>query len=507
MRYNRINWILKSVYALIVFLLMVIVSSVGIYHVSYDAEIRVQPDTESLTEEISTEAFKSDLKYLITTLEEVHPDLYASISQGIIEQHRKRIEQSLTDSLTRIEFFKLISPLVARFEDGHTGVSIPSKEFIAFRDSGGVAFPFTVYYEADAGLMVQVSYTDNISSGDRILEINGTQADSLLSVFSSLMSGKRKAFRDNRAARNFRLLLWLHKIDAPYTIRFEKNNPKEIQTILVEGHTRNEIIRLDSLRGNSPTEREPYVYKRLDDNIAYIDFRSMNDRERFAAFLENTFEDISENPPGGLIVDLRNNGGGDSRLGNQLLEYITDEPYVMSSAKAWKMSKKYKNHLRKNLSPVIRWITYPPAIWIVKIFRPEAKTLTAKNGEIVTFESGPVRPGEKPLRYEGKVCFLIGRQTFSSAMMLANAVEDNDIAMLIGEETGGIPNHFGEIYSFLLPNSKLTAYVSSAKYIRASGDAQNMNGVLPDMEISDSAAYTDTVLTVARNWILSDKSF
>jgi C-terminal processing protease CtpA/Prc len=59
----------------------------------------------------------------------------------------------------------------------------------------------------------------------------------------------------------------------------------------------------------------------------------MVDSKQFDSFLKETFTGIKAHEPAGLIVDLRNNGGGDSRLGNQLLSYLTDAPYVMSGGK------------------------------------------------------------------------------------------------------------------------------------------------------------------------------
>lgn len=90
--------------------------------------------------------------------------------------------------------------------------------------------------------------------------------------------------------------------------------------------------------------------------------------------------------------------------------------------------------------------------------------------------------------------------------MLANAAEDYRLATLVGEETGGIPNAFGEVYSFDLPETRLSAGVSSAYFVRANGDEKDRRGVMPDIKVrqtqADARAGRDTVLERAREWVL-----
>lgn len=67
------------------------------------------------------------------------------------------------------------------------------------------------------------------------------------------------------------------------------------------------------------------------------------------------------------------------------------------------------------------------------------------------------------LNKKGKLFVLIGKQTFSSAVMNAIEFKRNSNAIFIGEPTGGNINHYGEVRGFALPKSKITiAY--STKY-------------------------------------------
>ncbi len=67
---------------------------------------------------------------------------------------------------------------------------------------------------------------------------------------------------------------------------------------------------------------------------------------------------------------------------------------------------------------------------------------------------------------------IIGRRTFSSALLNAWEFKQTIDPVLIGEPTGGKPNHFGEVKNFRLPNSLLLVWYSS-KYFELSPDDEN----------------------------------
>jgi C-terminal processing protease CtpA/Prc len=121
------------------------------------------------------------------------------------------------------------------------------------------------------------------------------------------------------------------------------------------------------------------------------------------------------------------------------------------------------------------------------------------DGKIVDLpEPEEAHPPAQPF-FSGSVCVLIGRQTFSSAVDLADAIKTYHLATLVGEETGGRPNGFGEAYIFRLPKSQLAVSVSSARFVRASGDTSDHRGVVPDIAAGPSELAASTLSIQARN--------
>ncbi len=59
---------------------------------------------------------------------------------------------------------------------------------------------------------------------------------------------------------------------------------------------------------------------------------------------------------------------------------------------------------------------------------------------------------------------IIGRETFSSALLNAYTFKNSTNAKIIGEPSGGKPNCYGEILRITLPNSKLVITYSTRFY-------------------------------------------
>jgi hypothetical protein len=71
---------------------------------------------------------------------------------------------------------------------------------------------------------------------------------------------------------------------------------------------------------------------------------------------------------------------------------------------------------------------------------------------------------------KGNFYVIIGRGTFSAAQTLVTRLEATTDVILVGEPTGGSPNHFGDSVKLQLPHSGLTLAVSSLYHNDAPGD-------------------------------------
>ena len=442
----------------------------------------------------------ADERHLFSVLEEVHPDLYATATKTVMDSVRQAWRQSLQEPQTRIEAWWSMAPLVALLGDGHTGLDVPAEEFKAARQGGVLAFPLRLGFDKRGAVRVERVYGSvfDIAPGDRLLRINGLDADSLTQAFLERMSGESVAFRRIQVAKLFRGLLWMADIQPPYRLDVEPAGGGGLVTAMVPGVTQAQVLVQDSLLSEGRPKAD-WRFQRLDDGAGLLEFNTMIDARAFGEFLSAIFQEVRDRPVTGLVVDLRANMGGRLSLGDTLLSYITDKPSMLMQREDWKVSASYKRHLRHQIPAWARWM---PG-WMLS-GGPEAYYLRAPVGSFWTIRRVAMPPLPNPLRFDGPVCFLIGSGTYSSATMLASAVGDYKLATLIGEETGGWPNSYGEAYSFSLPSTGLIAHASTARFVRPSGDASLKGGVLPDIVV-DAARHDgpdgDPALARARQWI------
>jgi len=102
---------------------------------------------------------------------------------------------------------------------------------------------------------------------------------------------------------------------------------------------------------------------------------------------------------------------------------------------------------------------------------------------------------------KGDIIVLISRWTFSSAMTNAHQLKERLGAVLIGEPTGGKPNHFGQLDSFVLPNSGLTISHSTKRFQKVKGDPDAVEpDILIEVGSADFFAGKDPVLDTALNY-------
>lgn len=156
----------------------------------------------------------------------------------------------------------------------------------------------------------------------------------------------------------------------------------------------------------------------------------MRTGEDFPRFLL-TLKEIKEHKTNTLILDLRNNSGGDDSYGALLYSYLPSSSFHFFP---WEGANKQ------------------------------------------------IRP-QKEWKFTGKIIFLINGLTFSTASNFAAIVQSNNRGLLIGEETGGsyYAGAAGETYITVLPNSDIRITFPKDRYDNpVKPIKENGHGVIPD---------------------------
>lgn len=219
------------------------------------------------------------------------------------------------------------------------------------------------------------------------------------------------------------------------------------------------------------------TFETLDNNTGYISIKDfVMDKNDFKKEIEFVFNQIRQDTLTNLIIDIRNNPGGNSELADILTSYVYDKPYKANSKILIKRSDQYYRYLRGYFS----W-WFRPFLRFIKQIEDYKNTSIGETYEDVKGNKNTIRT---EYRFEGKKYLLINSNTFSTALGFATVFKDYNIGKIIGEPTKSEVNEFGDIYPFDLPNSRLWVWCSAKRYIRPSGGLTE-GGLQPDIFVKD----------------------
>ncbi|MGN1228355.1 MAG: S41 family peptidase [Prevotella sp.] len=199
-----------------------------------------------------------------------------------------------------------------------------------------------------------------------------------------------------------------------------------------------------------------------------MDARTMRNESlpRWDKMLDEMFAKMKEENVKTLVVDAQYNNGGSSMLCDELLIRLC--PLAQF--------KNYSTYMR--FSRLMA--AYNPRVGVAKKSWEEHGHID----ELYQMPAGKTKPGfVHPEVFGGKVIFIQGAKTFSSAGILMTLARDNNIGVIVGVESSYSPSHYGEVLPFRLPNTNVIGSVSCKYFARP--DAQHVDDktLVPDVKI------------------------
>ena len=426
---------------------------------------------------IPVEKLHADLDFLLATMEEVHPNLYAYVSKAEAKKTFDRVRAKVDRAMTCKDFCRLIAPAVASFKNGHTFVYPMLNEFQEYIRGGGRVFPIAIQFDRQAVILRDFYGEGTLPVGGEILTINGEKAMGVCQKYASYFAAEGRTA--NPAVIEQTKVLW-----ALLWMDYGGDQDLELEIKSLDGKASTYTVKSVTFDKAKPRndsaskERTSWEFRYLEDSrCGLITIQNLNGREAFEQFLQRTFRALDSKSASALIIDLRSCPGGDSRFGDALLDYLTDRPY------------RQMERMRIKISPQM-----------FEKYGAQLKWNKNQLGSFWSMDLPPNQPKKNALRFRGRVIVLIGQGSFSSSTSFAACVKHYGIATLVGEETGDTTDLYGEGYNFRLPNSGLIISVACKHFVLAGGSSDG-RGVIPDHEVKqtreDLVAGKDTALNYA----------
>lgn len=428
---------------------------------------------------------QEDFTVFRTSMQEMHAGLNWFITAERFKILHDSVYNTLKENTNTEQFYLKLRYCMAALKHGHDGVGMTNGE-------GGINFkmgtlpksrkhmPFVLrFLDKKLYIINNCSSNKSIPNGSEIVAINGKTTAELSNEFCNYIfaNGRNTTFKYQVLGTyyQFQYLLQVLYPAENYEVEIIPFGKKSKVKVTVQTELPQTIANTyKEQTGKEIGAWDTFIeYKQIDPKLklGYVKFETFapqrveNNSVKFASLFEKMFTQIKKDGIENLIVDIRNNEGGDDtwqlatsyfraipKDNNQGLSYVQSDKFTQI---------KYVEQTEQN-KQLLMAFQYNPYALIDKLpdgrykLKPEYTEHDTK---------------EKPLManaYNGKVFLLQNGLTFSAGFAFAGKMKyliqkDNGFIKVIGEDNGddmdaGVGSG-GWSLNLLLPNSKIKVTV------------------------------------------------
>ena len=426
---------------------------------------------------------RADFADLYRGLRSAHYDLYARVSRSDYDRLHADMLADIRAPETRASAARRFQRFVAFSRIAHARIDENYRAWGAHLDAGGRAFPLAVRFKG-ARAFVAGGGGRLIARGEELVAIQGRPLAGWLRAGIRNISADTDYMAAALMELDLAMVLWLElgpREAFEVTIRGREGKSRRLR---IAARTRDEMLAAASLEppklNLGASDRS---FSILPGNLAYLrpgpfynaapGASDPYDNTAFRALMDRAFETFLAAGAQSLIVDLRDNPGGDSSFSDHMLAWFADRPFRFASAFRIRVSPEAIESNRKRIE------TSGDAAGVSGRFA--ALYATAGPGGVVDFPIPEAEP-RKGRRFEGKVFVLVNRNSYSNAVAVAATVQDYRFGTVIGEETSDLATTYGAMESFTLKRTGIPVGFPKAFIVRPGGSLEP-RGVVPDVAI------------------------
>jgi len=385
---------------------------------------------------LTTEQVIEDRDKAIEYMEDIHPYFILVEDQADYEDAKQKYIQTAASEMSVRDFQAATAEYIGFFQDGHTRLAWKEEEYVDVKST---------YHDGKTCVVKDGEITDVY-----IESFGGIEVETIYEAIDKMFPAENEmAQAINRYnyvdGKNFLSYVGAEIIDDKISVAFSDG------TEGVFGfYNPSEVV--------GKTQEEDYTGNRwyMDGDIFVVDFNTCSDDEELRGIASQLSKKVEEGCTK-VIIDVRENGGGSSNACERLLEAMDMKaPQYDMVIRYSEDAKEQRGYLRSN--GMYRW-------------NAKSDGKTNENIDLV---------------------ILCDRYTFSSATMMCVYVRDGKLGTLIGEPSSNMPNAYGDILYFVLPNSHLYGTVSHKQFIRPD-ETNNERMLVPEIQTTSEDAYDAAV--------------
>lgn len=434
---------------------------------------------------------REDFAVLRQSLEEGDPGLYRFIARPDLDGVFDRTERSLDHPMDELGFYRLAARAVAAIRNGHTQLQLSEPTAGRYQQTVPL-LPLGIRVIGGHAFVLR-DLSGHGLAGSEITAVDGRPMAGVLADLRGRLSldGNVTGSRD-RDSGGWRLLYDLaqsHPAGTPYALTVARQGKR--QRLSLPGLDGKALVAAWRKAHPDDSEVARSAKAKLEvrpNGVAIITLRHWDYQEDGKPGLSEDFKawfaELERQKPRALVIDIRDNGGGDETMSTELLSYLFDHPFhyydcVVLKAQTYKAFA----HLAPDADPY--------ATELPKYEAPARGHCATLAGFEMTNRPNlglqqPRGPG-----WRGPVYVLINAASFSTSAEFAAHIKSSGRGVLIGEETSGAyyGNVSGMMLPVVLPHTGLRLADPLIRYdLAVKPDQPPGAGVRPDVAIAPAIA-------------------
>jgi hypothetical protein len=441
-------------------------------------------------QKIPPEKLRTDLVVLKNVLQANHPSLYWYTPKDSVDTYFNETLAGIKDSLTEFQFRTRVAWFIEKLRCGHTSVRPSTAYSYYFSKHEANKFPLLLKAWRDS-LVVLGNLKTNDSVFKRGVVINSIEGRSNREVLDSMFQfistdGYADNFKNQAISFNFPLYYsFAFPIKDSFLIRYTDSAGIQRTTYLKLYKPALDTARTIELQGfRRPKHKERKEIELLNkrninydtaNHTAYMRVATF-DGGKLRSFFKQSFTEIKNKNITNLIIDLRENTGGNISMSNNLTRYLKDTPF----------------HVADTAAAISRRLAYGKYIHPALFYRIAMHLTSRKEKDgryhFTEIEKRKFKPFHD-LHFNGNVYIVQGGYTFSAAAMFVLSVKGQHNVTIAGEETGG--GNYGttalHLPSVVLPNSKIRITLPLYRVVPDASEMKTGKGIEPDVYVPPSS--------------------
>jgi hypothetical protein len=404
------------------------------------------------TQRYSKQDILEDLNSLQSQLEEKHPNIGIYTDKKDFNYFFQNVV--IPDSLSAIEAYSLITSSNKVIKDGHT-LFYPNKEYINNNNQKGLFLPIQPYWNGEKLFVLHnYSQVQELKEGVEILSINGVASKSLICEMLDKMM---------RDGNNFNYPIWVlnryfyeyysyfHGCSNEYHLRL--NDDSDEKTLVLKGYSKPELFKQIN---DTKTKDKIGIYIEINNqtSTAILTIKDWHDtvlrkyyKQKFIPEIKEVFQKLKNNNIDNLIIDVRNNQGGDTKNSKFLLSYLLQAPFSL----------------------------------VEEYNRNKNGKLTKSKGPQMGIHQSITTP------FKGDIYVLINGGSFSNTGIFCSVLKKENRATFVGEETGG--SEFvicSNPKRIKLANTGIIIELPTLQFMIKPYTKEDLHGIIPNLKVKPS---------------------